>query len=76
MIAEADIPTAAPLSEPPGFAERDFTIGVEMDDSQKWIGELLAERIRQIDAGEVKMHTLKEFKEHFRRLLREKSNPQ
>ena len=74
MIAEAALPTSPASPSPTGCEGKDYSAGVEMDDSQEWIGELLAERIRRIDAGEVRALTLEEFREKLRNLRREKSH--
>ena len=62
MIADAVTESKQPSDEPDfsKFADRDFTEGVEMDDSQEWIRELLEERVRRIDAGEEKSYTVEE----------------
>ena len=76
MIADA-VTESKPLSEEPDcskFAGRDFSEGVEIDEDQEWIGELLAERVRQADAGEIKSISLEEFCERLEKLRREKSH--
>lgn len=76
MIADAVTESKSPSDEPDfsKFADRDFTEDVEIDENQEWIGELLAERIRQIDAGEVKLLSLEEFEARIERLCREKNS--
>ena len=62
MIAETSFETKPPPAAPDlsKFDDRDFTEGVEIDEDQEWIGELLAERVRQIDAGEMKTYSLED----------------
>jgi intergrase/recombinase len=76
VITKANLETKPSPAEPDfsKFADRDFAEGVEMDDSQEWIGELLAERVRQADAGEIKSIRLEEFKEYLSTLRREKGH--
>ena len=76
MIAEAALETKPPPAAPDfsKFADRDFTEGVEIDEDQEWIGELLAERVRQADAGEVKSISLEEFRDYLKTLRRENSH--
>lgn len=75
MIAEATPETkptpSAPAPDLSKFADRDFTEGVEIDEDQEWIGELLTERVRQADAGEIKSISLEEFRAYLKTLRRE-----
>ena len=76
MITEVSFETKPAPAEPDlsKFAGRDFTEGVEIDEDQEWIGELLAERVRQADAGEVKSISLEEFRDYLKTLRRANSH--
>ena len=76
MTAKAELAPKRPPAEPDfsRFADRDFSEGVEIDEDQKWIGELLAERVRQADAGEIKSISLEEFCERLKNLRRVKTS--
>jgi len=72
MIAEATSETKpAPAPDISKFVDRDFREGVDIDEDQEWIGELLAERVRQADAGLIKSINLEEFRDYLKTLRRE-----
>ncbi len=62
LTAKAEPAPKPPPAEPDfsKFADRDFTEGMEIDDSQEWIREELERRMRRIDAGEEKFYTVEE----------------